>query len=69
MMGLSGLASVRKVGQIPNHLRHAGLKSWLDYTNNLYNQQYHGLSSAVHLPFPSQDTKMRKYEWVTEIME
>jgi hypothetical protein len=38
------------------HLRHAGLKSWLDYTNNLYNQQYHGFSSTVCLPFPSQDT-------------
>jgi hypothetical protein len=55
MLGLSGLTAVRKVGHRPKHLRHAGLKSWLDYTNNLYNQQYHGFSSTVCLPFPSQD--------------
>jgi hypothetical protein len=56
MLGLSGLAAVRKTEHRPKHLRHAGLDSWLEYTNSLYNQQYHGFSSTIHFPFPSQDT-------------
>jgi hypothetical protein len=55
MLGLSGLTAVRKIEHIPKHLRHAGLDSWLEYTNSLYNQQYHGFSSTIHFPFPSQD--------------
>jgi hypothetical protein len=51
-----GLVAVNKDGHRPTHLRHASLKSWLDYTNDLYSQGYHGFSSAVHFPFPSQDT-------------
>jgi hypothetical protein len=55
MLGLSGLVVVSIARHRPKHLIHAGLKSWLDYTNNIYNQQYHGCSSSVHLPFPRQD--------------
>jgi hypothetical protein len=55
MLGLSGLATVRKTEHRPKHLRHAGLDSWLEYTSSLYNQQYHGFSSTVCFPFPSQD--------------
>jgi hypothetical protein len=55
MLELSGLTVVNKVGHRPMHLRHAGLKSWLDYTSDHYNQQYHGYSLVVHFPFPSQD--------------
>jgi hypothetical protein len=42
MLELSGLAVVRKIGHRPMHLRHAGLKSWLDHTNDHYNQLSHG---------------------------
>jgi hypothetical protein len=32
---LSRLTAVNKEGHMPTHLIHAGLKSWLDYTNDL----------------------------------
>jgi hypothetical protein len=60
MVGLSGLIAMRKFGHRPNNLRYAGLKSWLDYTNSLYSEKYHGFSSAICLPFPSQDTDAEK---------
>ena len=41
-----------KDGHMPMHLRHAGLKSWMDYTNDLCNQQYHGYSSTICFSFP-----------------
>jgi hypothetical protein len=56
MLELSGLIVVNKDGHRPTHLRHASLKSWLDYTRDLYNQGYHGFSSSICFPFPSQDT-------------
>jgi hypothetical protein len=55
MMELSRLIAVNKAGHKPTHLRHAGLKSRLDYTSDHYIQQYHGYSSIVCFPFPSQD--------------
>jgi hypothetical protein len=55
MLGLSGLAYVRKTRHKPKNLRHVGLDSWLDYTNSIYIQQYHGCSSTIIFPFPSQD--------------
>jgi hypothetical protein len=67
MLALLGIAAVKKYGHMPNHLRHVGLKSWLDYTSNIYIQQYLGFSSVVHLTLPIQDTKMRKDEWVKEM--
>jgi hypothetical protein len=42
MLELSGLTVVRKTGHRPMHLRHAGLKSWLDHTSDHYNQLSHG---------------------------
>jgi hypothetical protein len=56
MLGISRLAVVRSTGDRPKHLKHVGIDSWLDYMNTIYNQKHHGLSSTVHLPFPSQDT-------------
>jgi hypothetical protein len=38
MLELSGLAVVNKDGHRPTHIRHVGLKSWLYYTNDHYNQ-------------------------------
>jgi hypothetical protein len=58
MLELSGLADVKKFGHRPMHLRHAGLKSWLDYTSDLYSQQYHGYSSVVHFS-PNAKMQMR----------
>jgi hypothetical protein len=34
--------SCEKTGHRPMHLRHAGLKSWLDHTSDHYNQLSHG---------------------------
>jgi hypothetical protein len=42
MMELSGLVVVSRTGNKPTHLRHVGPKSWLDCTNNHYNQLSHG---------------------------
>jgi hypothetical protein len=44
-----------KIEQIPNHIRHAGLNSWLEYTNSLYIQQNHGFSPTIRFPFPIQN--------------
>jgi hypothetical protein len=66
MMGLLGLIAMRKTEHRKNHLRQVGLDSWLEYTNNLYNQQYDGCSSKFHFPFLSQDTNEEKR--VGEIM-
>jgi len=56
MLELSGLVAVNKSWHRPMHLRHAGLKSWLDSTSDHYSQQNHGYSSSVHFPFPRKDT-------------
>jgi hypothetical protein len=48
--------SCEKIWTQAKHLRHESLKSWLGYNRNMYNQQFNGLSSSVHLPFPNQDT-------------
>jgi hypothetical protein len=56
MLELSRLATMNKVGHRPKHIKHAGLKLDLDYTNNLYSQQHHHYSSTVHFLSPRQDT-------------
>jgi hypothetical protein len=66
MLGLSGFTTVRKTGHMPKHLRHAGINSWLEYTNNIYIQQNHGSSPKIHFPFPSQT--MNKERQVGERM-
>jgi hypothetical protein len=50
----------------PTHIRHVGLKSWLDYTSDHYSQQYHGYSLVVCFSFPSQDAD-EEDERVTEM--
>jgi hypothetical protein len=55
MLGLSGFATVRKIEHRPKHLRHAGINSWLEYTNSIYSQQNHGSSPTICFPFPSQN--------------
>jgi hypothetical protein len=66
MLELSGLTTVNQTGHMEMHLRHAILKSWLDYTNDHYSQQYHGYSSVVRFPLPRQDTD-EEYEWVMKM--
>jgi hypothetical protein len=67
MLGLSGFVVVRKIEHGPKNIIHAGLNSWLEYTNSIYSQQNHGSSPTIHSPLLRKKVMM-KNAWVKELV-